>query len=237
MSEQTRTGAPAGAVDEPRPSKSERRAAAKAAKISVAEAKQRRQALLGALTGLVVVVLLVGMFLLFRGAANDDGGAQSSASGAPSAPAAAVPSEPAAAPPDEPANPGFPPLPEGADPALGTKPDAGRGSGEVTELKATPLIEGSGATAAAGQTITVNYVGVYYQTGEEFDASWKRAEPFSFRLGAGEVIPGWDQGLVGAKVGSRVQLDIPADLAYGENPEGGRPAGPLRFVVDVLALE
>jgi hypothetical protein len=63
---------------------------------------------------------------------------------------------------------------------------------------------------------------------------WSRSEAFSFQVGAGNVIKGWDQGLIGVKVGSRVQLDIPADLAYGDNPSGGQPAGALRFVVNVL---
>lgn len=228
MSERIRSGSPDGVVEESRPSKSERRAAAKAAKVRAAEAKQRRQAILGALAGLAVVAVLIGSAFAFRSLGDDDdnaGAAGSVASGAPTAPAQ-----------QEPAAPAFPPLPDGADPALGSKPDAGRGEGELTELKVTPLIEGSGPAAAAGQNITVNYVGVFYGSGEEFDASWNRGEPFSFQLGAGGVIPGWDQGLVGAKVGSRVQLDLPANLAYGENPGDGRPAGPLRFIVDVLAV-
>lgn len=131
---------------------------------------------------------------------------------------------------------GFPQLPAGADPALATKPTTGAGTGDLTKLTVTPLIEGKGPAAAAGQTITVNYVGVSFRTGTEFDASWKRSQPFSFTLGAGNVIPGWDQGLIGVKLGSRVQLDIPSDLAYGDDPAGGRPTGPLRFIVDVLGL-
>jgi peptidylprolyl isomerase len=99
----------------------------------------------------------------------------------------------------------------------------------------TPLVEGKGEAAKAGQKISVNYVGVSYTTGKEFDSSWSRSEPFSFTLGQGQVIKGWDQGLVGVKVGSRVQLDIPSDLAYGDNANGGSPTGPLRFVVDVLS--
>ena len=87
----------------------------------------------------------------------------------------------------------------------------------------------------SGQTINVNYVGVTYADGKEFDSSWSRAEPFSFEVGAGNVIKGWDQGLLGVKVGSRVQLDIPASLAYGVHPTGGQPAGTLRFIVDVLS--
>jgi peptidylprolyl isomerase len=128
----------------------------------------------------------------------------------------------------------FPPLPPGADPALKTKPAASAGSGALAKLVVTPVVQGTGAPVAAGQTVTVNYVGVSYQTGDEFDSSWKRSEPFSFQLGAGKVIAGWDQGLVGVKVGSRVQLDIPSDLAYGDS---GQVPGPLRFVVDVLAAK
>jgi peptidylprolyl isomerase len=79
----------------------------------------------------------------------------------------------------------------------------------------------------------VNYVGVSYLTGAEFDASWNRSDPFVFQLGENQVIDGWDQGLVGVKEGSRVQLDIPSELAYGDN---GRLPGPLRFVIDVLAV-
>jgi len=231
MSERIRSGSPDSAVEEERPPKAERRAAAKAAKIRAAEARRRRQAISGALAGLAVVAVIVAAVLFFGNSGGDDENASTAASGAPNAPA----NQPPAAPTD-PANPAFPPLPDGADPALGSKPDAGPGAGELTELKATNLIEGTGPAAAAGQNITVNYVGVLYRTGEEFDASWNRGEPFSFQLGTGGVIPGWDQGLVGKKVGSRVQLDIPSNLAYGDNPEGGRPAGALRFIVDVLAV-
>ncbi|GIG61873.1 hypothetical protein Lfu02_62450 [Longispora fulva] len=122
----------------------------------------------------------------------------------------------------------------GLDPALKTKPVVTAGTGTVSKLTVTPLITGKGPETKAGQSISVNYVGVSYATGAEFDASWKRNEPFSFQLGAGGVIKGWDQGLVGVKVGSRVQLDIPSDLAYGDDPSSGRPTGTLRFVVDVL---
>jgi peptidylprolyl isomerase len=80
-------------------------------------------------------------------------------------------------------------------------------------------------------------VGVFYADGKEFDSSWSRGEPASFPIGVGQVIPGWDQGLVGVNVGSRVQLDIPAELAYGNDKSSGRPTGPLRFVVDVLAAQ
>jgi len=109
------------------------------------------------------------------------------------------------------------------------------GTGTVTELQTTTLIQGKGAPVQSGQTVTVNYVGVTYADGKEFDSSWSRSEAFSFPIGAGQVIKGWDEGLIGVKVGSRVQLDIPADMAYGEHPSGGQPPGALRFVVDVLS--
>ena len=124
-------------------------------------------------------------------------------------------------------------LPADADPALQTKPTVTAGDGSpVTELKITPLITGTGTAVQDGQTLMVNYVGVNYATGEEFDTSFGK-KPLTFTIGRGEVIKGWDQGLLNAPVGSRVQLDIPAELAYGEGE--GPTGGPLRFVVDVLS--
>jgi peptidylprolyl isomerase len=104
------------------------------------------------------------------------------------------------------------------------------------KLEIKELEEGSGAEAKAGDEVTVQYVGVNYKNGKEFDSSWSRSEPFSFTLGAGEVIPGWDQGVEGMKVGGRRELIIPPELAYGE--AGAPPAiGPnetLVFVIDLL---
>ena len=99
------------------------------------------------------------------------------------------------------------------------------------------IVADAPVNARAGQTLSVNYVGVSMTTGKEFDSSWSRNEPFSFQVGTGSVIQGWDQGLVGVPVGSRVQLDIPTDLAYGANPPSQDVAGPLRFVVDVLSAQ
>jgi peptidylprolyl isomerase len=100
------------------------------------------------------------------------------------------------------------------------------------------LEEGTGATAKKGDQVTVQYVGVGYDSEEEFDSSWGK-EPFTFTLGAGQVIKGWDQGVEGMKVGGRRELLIPGDLAYG--PEGRPPTiGPnetLIFVIDLLAVE
>lgn len=107
------------------------------------------------------------------------------------------------------------------------------------KLEVKDLEEGNGASAKAGDAVTVNYVGVNYKTGKEFDASWDRGEPFTFTLGAGEVIPGWDQGVAGMKVGGRRELIIPPSLGYGS--AGAPPAIPpnetLVFVVDLEAVE
>lgn len=106
------------------------------------------------------------------------------------------------------------------------------------QLETKELEEGSGAEAKAGDKVNVQYVGVDYKNGKEFDSSWSRNEPFSFTLGAGEVIPGWDQGVEGMKVGGRRELIIPPELAYGE--AGAPPAiGPnetLVFVIDLLEV-
>jgi peptidylprolyl isomerase len=105
-------------------------------------------------------------------------------------------------------------------------------------LQIEDLNEGTGSTAATGDTVTVHYVGVSYSTGKQFDASWDRGEPFTFTLGGGQVIPGWDQGVAGMKEGGRRQLTIPPELAYGE--QGRPPAIPpndtLIFVIDLLEV-
>jgi peptidylprolyl isomerase len=104
-----------------------------------------------------------------------------------------------------------------------------------TKLATKDLIKGTGADAKGGQTVTVNYVGVLYKSGKEFDASWKRKEPFSFALGNAAVILGWDQGVVGMKVGGRRELIIPPKLAYGPKGLGSVPPNaPLIYVVDLL---
>lgn len=105
-----------------------------------------------------------------------------------------------------------------------------------SDLQVTDLVEGDGTEAAPGRTAVVHYVGVAYSTGEEFDASWNRGEPFAFPLGAGNVIAGWDRGVVGMKVGGRRRLVIPPDLAYGERGAGAviAPGETLIFVVDLL---
>ncbi|MDT4991693.1 MAG: hypothetical protein QOH97_1585 [Actinoplanes sp.] len=170
----------------------------------------------------VVLALVVGLIVWVGHSSSHPSAAAASAAAGPNPSAA----ESSAA---------FPPVPTGADPALSKKPAVTAGTGAVSKLNTTTLIRGTGAAVQSGQTINVNYVGVTYADGKEFDSSWSRSKAFSFQVGAGHVIKGWDQGLIGVKVGSRVQLDIPAALAYGDNPSGGRPAGALRFVVDVLS--
>lgn len=122
----------------------------------------------------------------------------------------------------------------------GTKPNVTVPKGPPPKkLETKELTEGSGPAAKSGDTVTVQYVGVGYESGEEFDASWDRGEPFTFTLGGGEVIGGWDKGIVGMKVGGQRELIIPPDLGYG--PAGSPPViGPnetLIFVVDLLAVE
>jgi peptidylprolyl isomerase len=105
-----------------------------------------------------------------------------------------------------------------------------------TELKTKEIVPGTGAEAKAGDSVTVNYVGALYKNGKVFDASWKRHEPFTFTLGQGQVIPGWDKGVAGMKVGGRRELIIPAALAYGKagRPPTIPPNSPLVFIVDLL---
>ncbi len=106
------------------------------------------------------------------------------------------------------------------------------------DLLIDEIIVGDGPEATAGQSAVVHYVGVGATSGEEFDASWNRDEPFEFALGAGQVIKGWDEGVVGMRVGGRRRLVIPSRLAYGERGAGGvnAPNETLIFVVDLLEL-
>jgi peptidylprolyl isomerase len=127
----------------------------------------------------------------------------------------------------------------GAEASERTKPEVTVPEGSPPKkLVEKDLIEGSGAAAKAGDEVTVQYVGVGFDSGKEFDASWDRNEPFPFSLGAGEVIPGWDQGIEGMKAGGQRQLTIPANLAYGSAgfPPKIAPNEALVFVIDLLEV-
>lgn len=118
-----------------------------------------------------------------------------------------------------------------------TKPDVVIPSGDApADLVIEDLSVGDGAEATAGKVVEVHYVGVAWSTQREFDASWNRGDTFEFRLGAGQVISGWDQGVAGMKVGGRRRLTIPPHMGYGNQGAGGVIKGgeTLVFVVDLL---
>jgi len=123
---------------------------------------------------------------------------------------------------------------------INKKPTVPKGSGTApTALKAETLIAGSGAQIKNGQQATVQYVGVLFKNGKEFDTSWgKGKQPFAFTIGSGQVISGWDQGVLGMKVGERRRLTIPADLAYGAqgSPPKIGPNEPLIFDIDLKKI-
>jgi peptidylprolyl isomerase len=121
----------------------------------------------------------------------------------------------------------------------GSKPEVAVPTGQPpADLEIVDLTVGEGDEARAGQTVSVHYVGVSFSNGREFDSSWNRREPFAFRLGAGQVIEGWDRGVAGMRVGGRRQLTIPARLGYGDRGAGRdiKPGETLVFVVDLLGV-
>jgi peptidylprolyl isomerase len=118
------------------------------------------------------------------------------------------------------------------------KPEVDFPGGEPpADLQVTDIWEGDGPEATAGDTVQVHYVGVAFSTGEEFDSSWNRGDPLQFRLGIGQVISGWDQGVQGMRVGGRRQLVIPPHLAYGDRGAPGAiaPGETLIFVCDLVS--
>ncbi len=130
--------------------------------------------------------------------------------------------------------------PSAGEADINTKPKVPKGTGAApTALKAETLIPGTGAAIKSGQQATVQYVGVLFKDGKEFDTSWgKGKQPFQFALGGGQVIPGWDQGVAGMKVGERRRLTIPSELAYGA--QGSPPKipanAPLIFDIDLKKI-
>lgn len=198
--------------------KAEKRAAAR---IAAAKAARRRRA--GqAIAGTIIVLLVVGG--AFAGIWYfGDRAEKNRVKCKPSADAAA-----------------FPPLLGGMNKALATEPTITSSTAEVKTVKQTILIKGECKTVKAGQTVSVNYVGATMKDGKVFDASWPRKKTIEIPVGQKQlgkqpqVIEGWDEGLVGLKVGTRVQLDIPGSKAYGDDAPEGYPAGTLRFIVDIL---
>ncbi|MFF3262399.1 FKBP-type peptidyl-prolyl cis-trans isomerase [Streptomyces sp. NPDC002932] len=165
------------------------------------------------LAGLLVVPLL----LLSAACGSDDKGSDSASASA-----------------SAPSKSGFPAITAGAK--FGEKPTLAKGSGTPPkELKTNVVSEGDGAKLKNGDAIQVNYLGQAWDSTKPFDNSYDRKQPFDLTLGAGMVIQGWDKGLVGQKVGSRVELVIPPDLGYGAQGQGDiKPNSTLVFVVDIL---
>ncbi len=120
------------------------------------------------------------------------------------------------------------------------KPDVEVPSGQPPprELELEDITVGDGDEAVSGRDVEVHYVGVSWATGRQFDASWDRGDTFTFGLGQGQVIPGWDEGVAGMRVGGRRRITIPPDLAYGQAGAGGviGPDETLVFVVDLVGL-
>ncbi len=188
-------------------------------------ARRRTQSLAGALTGVAIVVVLAVVFIVVK---NENSDKTPTAGAAPAAaPSAAQGADSAAAQPPAATGPAAVDTPA----ALSKEPEVAKGKGTLTKLVVTPIVAGTGPAVQKGQTITANYKLISYKTGEVIDSSWSRGEAFSTQIGVGAVIQGWDEGILGQKVGSRFQLDVPAALAYGAQQ------GDLRFVVDILAAK
>jgi peptidylprolyl isomerase len=122
----------------------------------------------------------------------------------------------------------------------GTKPKVKVPAGTPPKrLVIRDLKVGTGLPVQAGQTVSVQYVGVNYKDGKQFDASWDRGQPYSFTLGAGDVIPGWDKGVLGMRPGGRRELIVPPSLAYGSQgqPPVIKPNETLVFVIDLVSAQ
>ena len=120
------------------------------------------------------------------------------------------------------------------------RPQIDKPEGDIPfDLGIEDIVVGDGDEATSRPKVTVHYAGVAFSTGEEFDASWNRNQPFEFKLGKGQVIPGWDAGVQGMRVGGRRKLTIPSAMAYGARGAGGviAPHEPLVFVVDLLSVD
>ena len=182
---------------------------------------------------LLAVLALVAAALLASGCGDDDGGSATTATTETQATTqATTPAEPEA------------PRARKVEPSAGeadidSKPKVPRGKGDPPEeLVVQDLIVGDGKRARSGDTVSVRYVGVLFENGKEFDSSWKNGgrQTFQFPLGGGQVIPGWDQGILGMREGGRRKLLIPSELAYGAQgfPPDIPPNAALIFDVDLV---
>ncbi|GLW28482.1 FKBP-type peptidyl-prolyl cis-trans isomerase [Actinoplanes regularis] len=192
---------------------------------TAAAEKRRTQAIAGGLTGAFVVLALVIVYFVVRAGNDDEQPAATSIATTSAAATSATAVEPAP-PPAESVAPlaGNPSLP----PELAKEPEVQPGTGgPLTKLEITELVKGTGPVVKSGQTVTFNYKLIPYKGGDVIDSSWSRGEPFTSPIGAGQLIQGWDQGIPGQRVGSRIQLDVPAALAYKDQD--------LRFVIDILS--
>ncbi len=177
----------------------------------------------------LTVVLLASLTLAACGSDSGSDGGADGASSSDSTPADSVTVE---------SDPTATPEATGAPATNPDKPAVEIPAEIPTELTVTVLAEGEGPAAAPGDTVIVDYVGVRSSDGVEFDNSYDRFEPFPVVLGSGSVIPGWEDGLVGAQAGARIQLDIPSDQAYGAEARGdiiGENEA-LTFVIDVRSV-
>jgi peptidylprolyl isomerase len=159
---------------------------------------------------------------------DDDSGSETAAT----ATATATPTETAAA-------SGIEALVQGTSKKTDAKPEVPAPQGDPpAELVKRDIVKGKGPKAKAGDTLTMQYVGISWSNGQQFDASWDAGQPFPFQLGAGMVIPGWDQGMVGMQKGGRRLLVIPPDLGYGAEGAGDTigPNETLIFVVDLVEI-
>jgi peptidylprolyl isomerase len=173
-----------------------------------------------------LIACLLALALLAAGCGGDD----SEQSAAP--PAAEETPTPTATPEAE-------PEPAEISKNLDEKPAIPKPSGDPpSKLEIDDIVKGKGKAAKAGDNVTVQYVGVSFTTGEQFDASWDGGQPFSFPLGQGSVISGWDTGVAGMRIGGRRKLTIPPDQAYGTegSPPAIQPNETLIFVVDLLEV-
>ena len=178
---------------------------------------------------LIILIVALGLAAGAVGCGEDE---ESGGSGGAESAATATPTETASA-------PGVEALVQGTSDATGAKPEVPAPEGDPpTELVMRDIVKGKGPKAKPGDTLTMQYVGLAWSNGQQFDASWDSGQPFPFQLGAGMVIQGWDEGMVGMQKGGRRLLVIPPDKGYG--PQGaGDAIGPnetLVFVVDLVAI-